>query len=244
MESSSSKNLGYPLGYLFSLYTFCVFFSFPFILWRYGFYGLLGSNLLRYSTLTIDYYTSNATKYNMTILDKNGFDSKNILKMSIIRLLVGSFIIGSLFVYLFKGAESHFDLYLIRNVAISLAVTEIYFMIMHQTMHRYFPELHKLHHCCLRSSHTSNLFFGNMDIFLEFHLPLIIAYSFNVFLLNDTFTSIASIACIYTWYIMDHDEYIKLPHWYHHYYINSNYGAYSKSGAFDNKDALKKNILR
>jgi sterol desaturase/sphingolipid hydroxylase (fatty acid hydroxylase superfamily) len=55
---------------------------------------------------------------------------------------------------------------------IGLAITEVVFTIAHRGLHKYFPEIHKLHHCCLYPSFTSNLIFDLCDFAIELYLPL------------------------------------------------------------------------
>jgi hypothetical protein len=241
---TNCKNLGYPLGYVFSLYVICVLFIYPFILWKYGWIGFLFGNLLRFSTFIIDMFTSNATEYNMSIMEKNGYDSKKLLRKGIFGFFVGSTMFAALYIPAFEGAEARFDTALIFNVFVTLVITEIYFTVSHKAMHRYFPDLHKIHHFCVKSSVTSNILLGEVDVFVEFNAPALIVYFINVYWFNDYFSFILSVAFVSCWYFVDHDEYLKLPHYYHHQYINSNYSVYIKSGEFDEKDEMKKIIFR
>ena len=238
------KNLGYPLGYLFSLYaTISMSLGFFFI-WKYSYFGLIISILLTYSVYAIDYITSNATEYNMMILEKNGFNSKSIIKEGLLSNFIGFILTGPIYVYLFKGIEPHYDFKLVKNLFISLVLTEIYFSSIHRIMHRYLPDVHKIHHCCLRPSLMTNIFFGKLDGFIEANIPEIINLVYNGLIMKDYFSLLIGITIINVWYNLDHDEYLKLPHWYHHQYINSNYGVYIKGGSFDEKDSIKKVILR
>jgi hypothetical protein len=243
-EHITPRNLGYPLGLLFSLYCFSGYFSLMFLIWKFGYKAIPFTLIHRISIYLIDYYTSNATKYNLSILHKNGYDSSEIFKLNILKFSKRFVIFNVIFCYILNDIKAHYDLSLLTNVIIMLILTEIYFTIAHKALHRYYPEIHKLHHCCLRPSVTTNLFFDELDLFLELNLPQILIYLFTVFVTGDYFAMIVALAIANTWYAMDHDEYLKLPHWYHHCYINSNYGVYLKGSTFDEKDMVKNLVKR
>jgi len=243
-EKFQEKNLGTPLGYLFSIYAIISVFSYPFILWNFKHLGIAIGLILSASAYVLDYLTSNATEFNMSIMRKNGYDPEKFLKGAILNYYVTFIIDGLIHNHIFQYAETHFDFKLVINVLVIMGLTEVYFITVHKLMHRYYPNLHKLHHCCLRPSYTTNMFFDNLDSFLEATFPIIIADLFTIFYSKDYFALIVVYAIISTWYSMDHDEYLKPPHWYHHKFINSNYGVYIKGGSFDDKDEIKKAIVR
>jgi sterol desaturase/sphingolipid hydroxylase (fatty acid hydroxylase superfamily) len=243
-ELACPKNLGYPLGLVFSLFCFSSYFSFTFLIWKFGFKAIPFILIHRISVFLIDYYTSNATKYNLSIIQKNGFYSSEIFKSSILKFSKRFVVFNAIYCYILNDIKAHYDLSLVTNVIIMLILTEIYFTITHKALHRYYPEIHKLHHCCLRPSITTNIFFDEFDLFLELTSPLILIYLFTVLVTSDYFAMIVVMAIVNTWYAMDHDEYLKLPHWYHHYYINSNYGAYLNGRKFDEKDVVRDLVKR
>ena len=243
-DNNSPQNLGYPLGYLFSLYSFLAIFSFQFLIWKLGIIGFLIGVTLRLSIFIIDYYTSNATIYNLSILEKNGYDTKIFLNKIFKSLIFRLIILGFIYNYLSKDIEVHYDIKLLMHVVVSLILTEIYFITTHKHMHKFHPDLHRLHHCCLRPSYTTNIFFDKLDLFLEIFVPLIIAFIYTYAINKDYFAFSVSNGLITAWYFMDHDEYLRLPHWYHHRYINSHYGAYIKGGTFEENDKIKESIIR
>lgn len=243
-EKFERKNLGTPLGYLFSIYTIITHFIYPFSIWKYGFVGAVISNILRLSCYFIDEYTSNATEFNLKILDKNGYNGKEELKAGYIDYLKRTCTLYLVYQYFLMEAEVHFDLRLLLTVGTTFFLTEIYFTISHKWLHKSSPEWHKKHHCCLYPSLTSNFLFDKKDLLIEFTVPLLTALILNCIILKDPFAFMFSFGLINTWYTIDHDEYLKLPHWHHHHYINSNFSVYIPSSKFDEGDKVRHLVKR
>ena len=65
-----------------------------------------------------------------------------------------------------------------------------------------------------------------------------------MYIFNDSFLSIVFFAISNTWYSMDHDEYLKPYHYYHHKYINSNYCVYINLPYHDPNDKVKDVVKR
>jgi hypothetical protein len=152
---------------------------------------------------------------------KNGFDGWKILKKNIFKILVlENFAVYFLQKYFITEVNFEITGWLIFNIIVGLAIAEVFFTIAHKVMHRYFPEMHKLHHCCLQSSYTTGLFFSELDFFIELYCPILMMVIYQLFIAKDQLGYLVISGLINAWYALDHDEYFKLPHWNHHKYIN------------------------
>lgn len=237
------KNLGYPFGYIIMLLTLFRTTIYWYGIWSYGFIGYVIKLSLMLLTIYIDIKTSNAHEYNMQIMEKNGYDSKKIVKKCIINSLVGDFFFNFLNMYLVKDAVPYFNITLIIKLFISLVVSELYFYFLHRKLHQSYPEIHKLHHCCVRPSFITGFIFESNDSFFELTVPNLILIVLNSVIFRDPFAFMCAQAINTIWYVADHDEYLKLPHWFHHKYINSVYGVYIDSKEFDEKDQVR-NLIK
>ena len=61
----------------------------------------------------------------------------------------------------------------------------------------------------------------------------------TLYVFQDPFAMLVGVATMITWYIADHDEYLKLFHYDHHRYVNSNYAIYVKLTGYDPLDKMK-----
>lgn len=243
-SSPKLKNLGTPLGYLFTLYSIIVFFFAIILVWAYGIYGFMFSYVTRALAFWIDEKTSNATELNKKVLEKNGYNAEEIFKWGKIKGLLRGLFHFPFFRYFTSDVEVYFSYKLVFNIFLGLLLTEIYFTIAHRWMHRYRPETHKLHHCCLYPSLTSNLVFDELDLWLELTVPMYLVFIVLCKVIKDSFAGMLAVCIINSWYTISHDEYFKNHHYYHHKYINSKYNAYVETGEFDDKDKVKGLVIR
>ena len=75
-----------------------------------------------------------------------------------------------------------------RNVTLATAIvlsTDIAFWFTHGLLHEHMPRTHMLHHACVYSSQTTNLFFHPIDLACEFTAPVLMMYAITRFLLKD-----------------------------------------------------------
>ena len=104
-----TKNLGRPLGYLFSFFCFLSNALYLPMLWKFGWIGASIINLTRIIAFYLDRTTSNATDVNIMIMDKNGFNGKEELKRCYIenfkRLIFNYFVYS----YILQDAEFRFE---------------------------------------------------------------------------------------------------------------------------------------
>ena len=106
---------------------------------------------------------------------------------------------------------------------------QVTFFLAHRELHQNprLAQFHVLHHCCLRSSNTTNLIFHPVDLTLEFSGPVAMLALSHVFLFQDRAVLLLSTFAVQLWYACDHDETCKLSHLYHHSAINNNFGIYA-----------------
>jgi hypothetical protein len=233
-------NLGYPLGYLFSAFTAFSCLSIPFLQWKFGLLGYFIAIFNRQLCHLIDIKTSNATLINMKCLEKNGYDGWKIMKKSVINNVING--TGVYFIWKFLFFDNiipHYDLQLLLMVLIHSLISEVSFTIIHKLLHSYLPHIHKIHHCCITASETSNLIFHPLDSVLEVLTPTVINMVTDYFIFKDAFSLMVAYSLLLTMTVINHDEYLKIPHWYHHKTINSNY-----SNIISFKDKSVKDVVR
>jgi hypothetical protein len=111
---------------------------------------------------------------------------------------------------------------------INLGLTELTFFVAHRELHQNatLAPFHVIHHCCLRSSSTANLLFHPVDLSLEFSGPVLMLGLSHAFLFQDRAILLISIFTVQLWYAVDHDETVKLPHFFHHRTVNNNFAIY------------------
>lgn len=114
---------------------------------------------------------------------------------------------------------------LLVGVATALATDPVFFLF-HKALHDYWPSLHLLHHCCIRSSLTTNLFFHPGDLALEFTAPIMSMWAVAVFVVGDPWVFAFGFALLWAWYTLSHDEWLGLQHARHHRHCGSNYFIY------------------
>merc|ERR1712154_102947 len=85
--------------------------------------------------------------------------------------------------------------------------------------------IHLLHHCCVYTSMSTNMFFNPLDLMLESFGPATLNFIwFSI--TGDVFTLIVVGTIQQTWYAATHDENISNHHREHHRSLNSNYPIY------------------
>lgn len=243
LRNIKSKNLGFPFGYLFSLYCILVITITPWIICRYG---LLVYSFFIPFRVAIDYIdknTTNAHEINNLVIKLNGFNPERVTSTWFINSLV-LLVYYPIFNYVIPEIEEFsIDFYMILKIVILALITEMYFTTVHNIAHTAHPNIHKLHHCCIVSTISSVLVFSPVDKYLEFYIPnliaLIISAIFNDYQLFLAYSCFHNIG-----YSATHDEYLKAPHWYHHKFCDSSYNIYLNFKSYNPDDAIKKCIIR
>jgi hypothetical protein len=199
------------------------------------YYGILGlfADVIWSITFAIclDGFISTNLYTNIVRLRKNGFTDEYLIAVMLINIF-GSQGLGLIVMYYICGStplifENIFSVRVLVGVIVNLCLGEICFTAAHKAMHYWIPSLHKLHHCCIRASFSTNLLFEPLDLVLEFAGPVGVLALTHMFLWNEnTNILLVSYMALQTWYALDHDEYLKLPHYMHHMAINSRYNVY------------------
>lgn len=242
LRNTKQKNLGYPLGLLFSFYCSLVQFLTPYIICRYGVLAFLCFIPFRVAIDYIDRKTSNSHEINMINIKLNGYNTKRVETT----WFINSFAVLTVYYIAFnlilpEIKEFTLDLVMIIKIIGLAVVTEIYFYQSHKFMHKYSPDSHRLHHCCLHSTITTNLVFDPLDVFLEFYMPNIIALIITT-LLQDGELFLAFAMFQITAYTSNHDEYYKTHHYSHHTLSDSAYGVYTNIRVYNPNDEVKKSL--
>jgi sterol desaturase/sphingolipid hydroxylase (fatty acid hydroxylase superfamily) len=198
----------------------------------------------------LDGFVSNSFGKNIVILRKNGFSDFYIfcvLLSSIIGTQTFGVILNNYTARISPdrfSAENLLTKFTFFAVFVNITLAEITFTIAHKFMHELLPEFHVMHHCCIYSTATTNLIFHPIDLILEFFGPIVCTFITH-FLFWDQNTTVLflSFTIIQFWYMMDHDEGLKLYHFYHHSHVNSVYSIYVKIQS-DPKKNLVKNLIK
>eukprot|EP01094_Clydonella_sp_ATCC50884_P025151 TRINITY_DN6499_c0_g1_i2.p2 TRINITY_DN6499_c0_g1~~TRINITY_DN6499_c0_g1_i2.p2 ORF type:complete len:201 (+),score=47.04 TRINITY_DN6499_c0_g1_i2:463-1065(+) len=190
----------------------------------------------------IDWFTSDANRVNFEIMRLNGFPNSTIFRIYATNALTW-FIPALLIVtYHHDQVMPYFSAALLLQIVVIMAASDVAFFFSHRLLHRSLPATHKFHHCVRYPTLMANLLFDPVDLAVEFSGPVLVAYFLSLHVFNDAFCFVVSAGCIGAWYAADHDEYLKLPHWYHHVYINSIYGIYTSFGEHDSLDRVRTSI--
>mmetsp|Transcript_28423 Transcript_28423/g.67261 ORF Transcript_28423/g.67261 Transcript_28423/m.67261 type:complete len:302 (-) Transcript_28423:445-1350(-) len=197
--------------------------------WESVLYSHAGTYLLH----GLDQLVSDATAANLTILRRNGYSSVFCFRTLCVTTSSGllNVILSIQFLAPDATKEAHYDLRLLAVVALNLALSDVAFFLAHRSLHRVqsMAWIHHMHHCCMYSSWTSGSMFHPVDLAIEFSGPILIAILSSLAVLKDPFSFVITVVAIGTWYGMDHEEWLNLPHCDHHKHIDSIYAIYSKA---------------
>mmetsp|Transcript_38966 Transcript_38966/g.54343 ORF Transcript_38966/g.54343 Transcript_38966/m.54343 type:complete len:234 (-) Transcript_38966:259-960(-) len=206
------------------LYTFSLFLysigsiSFPYY---FGFDPLLNSFRHLIGVIifvSLDLIVSDSAWYNRKVLHLNGYTDFHLCFFLFSSTVITFFAFYPLGLYTQK-LNFHFDFPFIFWVFFNMSLGEIFFTLAHKQLYLHFPSLHHAHHCCLRSSFSSNIIFHPIDLMLEFSLPGLVPLFNYFYLFPSNWVLIFTVFCQTTWYSMVHDESLQLPHYFHHKYM-------------------------
>lgn len=214
---------------------------------RWGLQGICISAFYQFAiNVVLDVIISDAPWENFKSLRRNGYNNWHI---------VGSFC-SCQFVWSLNSAMAWYFVpefeaagrpAVLVSLVLSLAVAEFVFTTMHIKMHEVmmFGEwAHKFHHCCLNASLSSNYLFTPLDGLIESFGPWLSAWGVYKFIVQDSFGLWVSLYVIQQWYMLDHDENIRTPHFFHHKHVDAEYTAYSSIKFKNVKDELRWQIKR
>eukprot|EP01063_Lacrimia_lanifica_P005547 TRINITY_DN13310_c0_g2_i1.p1 TRINITY_DN13310_c0_g2~~TRINITY_DN13310_c0_g2_i1.p1 ORF type:complete len:260 (+),score=67.32 TRINITY_DN13310_c0_g2_i1:136-915(+) len=120
-----------------------------------------------------------------------------------------------------------------------LAVMELVFTISHRWMHQHRPGMHVMHHCVMYPSWPIGaLTFDQVDLAVEFTglvtIPIAAGY-----LLECPATMVVAFAATNAFAAMDHSQYVRLAHYYHHTFMEGSYHFFLQSRAYDEKNRIR-----
>jgi hypothetical protein len=90
------------------------------------------------------------------------------------------------------------------------------------------PQVHLMHHCVIKSTHSANFFFHPIDFLIEFGTSSMAALLFHFFVWKDPFVLLLTYLLVLGWYSNDHNEWVGSFHTEHHSFTDSVYTAYVK----------------
>lgn len=215
--------LGYP----------AIFFVIPKEYLVYAYLIEVMHSLVAYA---IDHCNSDNLGKNLEIMKKAGFSSWKVWSSAAITWLgapLGAWgLLISMTSYNTQWESltvGHFSPQNLVTALLLVFSTDICFFAMHKLLHEQFPMIHRLHHCCVHSSLSTNLFFDPVDLAMEFSAPVAVLWTVSNFLLDDPWMFVLSLGLLQGWYALTHDEWLSLPHTTHHrncatgYFIYFNY---------------------
>jgi len=184
----------------------------------------------------IDHFNSDNSNKNYKIVKAAGFSDAYIAFCAIFGHVILSFLGTNDNMTLPHYSEdlwfpSKEDLSL-KTICTGIALvfaTDWSFYFVHRILHERFPKIHLLHHCCVFSSLTTNLYFEPLDIMLEFLGPIICIKMVSLYVFDSSWMVVMCTSILQTFYYLSHDEYLNLVHTKHHrgcapaYFIYNNY---------------------
>lgn len=215
---------------LFELYCLATVLT---ISWSYYKFGLLGSvvqMVIGWSTILWDYVRSPTTKSNLERLDGHGYKKPLMLLIMACNLAATNALVTVICAFFgcFDEPMRKIDVPLVSSVVVNLALAEASFTAGHALLHRtrWGASYHDLHHLCQPCSWSTNLLFHPVDMAVEFAGPFVGLVLSHIFILKDPLVLGVSLHVIHAWYAFDHSENLKLYHYFHHQFVDSNYSVY------------------
>ena len=190
----------------------------------------------------IDFAISDNPWKNVAIMKLNGLSTTYIWGVSIFNIIYVQLMAYNIYRIILKDEPMpiHIDLQLIIPVFVILGIGDYLFYISHKWLHstQFGAKLHLMHHCCIHTSISTNLWFHPLDLLIEFFGPFTINYLYWVYS-RDTFTLIVVAGIMQAWYSGTHDENIANHHRDHHRLINSDYPIYISYNIPNRNDKVK-----
>ena len=214
--------------------------SSPYLNYSWDYYWILYP--LGTGVTLFDFVISDRPWKNLEIMKRNGFTPTYIWAVSIFNTLYFDVAVYYTGRVMLKDeiVTPRIDVSLILTVVVILFIGDYLFYAAHKILHstEIGARLHLMHHCCIHTSITTNLWFHPLDLLIEFFGPS----SLNLawwYISNDTFAFIVIFSIMQTWYTMTHDENISNHHGDHHRLVNSDYPIYISYKVPNPKDRVK-----
>lgn len=196
----------------------------------YGATGLAWFTLFQLAVVYADFYISPTAAANVHRAVCHGFRRSTVIAFMIFNLIGTNILVAWIAAPIYHvklQIEWHTPLIILFN----LAMSELCFTAAHTRLHRteYGARLHHLHHCCKPSSWSSNLIIHPIDMAVEFSGPVLVLLFTDRWIFHNPTALFLSLTVLQLWYAVDHSEYLKLPHYRHHAYINNFLHIYLKT---------------
>eukprot|EP01127_Copromyxa_protea_P008552 TRINITY_DN1964_c0_g1_i5.p1 TRINITY_DN1964_c0_g1~~TRINITY_DN1964_c0_g1_i5.p1 ORF type:complete len:233 (+),score=9.16 TRINITY_DN1964_c0_g1_i5:234-932(+) len=195
-----ARNLG-RYGVLFSAIIVVHLLWGAFHVHQTGWIGYLRTLIINICLHVLDYLTSTATSENLDTMERSGIPRYWALVIAAFNLATGTLLPAIVTIYFVGPVEYRFDLSLVLTVLFSLAIADITFYCFHMYLHRNLPHLHLMHHCCKRTSYTTNAFFHPLDLIMEFSGPALSLIILVRYVFRDPFALLVGLAVLPTWYV-------------------------------------------
>ena len=189
-----------------------------------------------FCTNLVDYFNSDNTQKNYKIIKAAGYSDPYLIFCAFFsQVIIGVMVVFDLMSLpdyteeLWIPTKEHFSLEVFLKVGIIIAGTDWFFCLFHKILHEHFPKIHLLHHCCVYTSLTTNMFFEPLDVLMEFTAPGIFLKMASLVILKDSWVAVLAQALMGAYYALTHDEFLNLQHAKHHrgcatgYFIYRNY---------------------
>eukprot|EP01083_Nonionella_stella_P171921 588411_1 len=193
--------------------------------------------------IAIDFIVSDNPWKNIQIMKLNGLTTRYIAAITVINLALYNASMCYVYTVLLvdQTYEYRFDLSLIITIVIVLAIGDCLFYVAHKLLHCtvYGAQIHLMHHCCVYTSLSTNIWFHPLDFLIEFYGPYTVSWLWYCFS-KDTFAFLVVSGIMVAWYAATHDEMFSfLPHHKHHRYVNCDYPIYVTYNVFNPNDKMK-----
>lgn len=228
-----------PLGIVNTVFSLVIYFSTPIISYAvprdYIIYGYLLTISLIAIMFMIDAWNSDHTQKNFHVMKKAGISPLEIWGSAATTIL--GFQVPGILLMLY-GMETynpewdiptlkdHFSMSKLMLATAIVFSTDTAFWVMHRFLHEHTPRIHMLHHACVFSSQTTNLFFHPVDLACEFTAPVVMMYLITGILLNDPWMFALCSAITQAFYSSRHDEFLGGKHLAHHRGCATSYFIY------------------
>ena len=202
----------------------------PLAVWGGGLQAWITQTLLGYASTWIDWIAFPHTENNLKLLEKAGYTRTFVWSIMLLNLILTNALVGIVYAYaLSKEEHEHAGpLALLGMVLVNLCCTEVFFTISHALLQvtSAGAKLHRLHHCCMSSSWSTNLICHPLDMTAEFSGPVLSVIALHFFVWHDDLALVLTVLAVHMWYALDHSATMKLYHTRHHSHLNNMYSIY------------------
>ena len=205
----------------------------------------------------IDHWNSDHTAKNLRIMKASGISQLEIWGSAAATVLgfqlPGMYLLMNFFEDSYDGnnwtrpnLEEHLTMVNILTATAMVASTDLTFFYCHRWLHTTVPRTHLLHHSCVHSSLSTNMFFHPLDLAAEFTAPVL--FLFAVCQLQPLGGSGAwmfslCLAVTQAWYASGHDEWLGGHHATHHKSCATGYFIYKQYQYMDHEEEQVRHLI-